>query len=59
MTATGIYMQNFEDFVSQVYQFEDLLFYLFIRNIILNKGDIMNTPKIKMEKEIRAHLFEK
>lgn len=47
MTATGVFMQTFEDFLCQLYQFEDLLFYLFVRSIIVNEIRTLNQTKGK------------
>lgn len=48
-------MQNFEDFLSQIYQFEDLLFYLFVRNIITGNSHKRQTS----EKESKTISLEK
>jgi hypothetical protein len=48
-------MQNFEDFLSQIYQFEDLLFYLFVRNIITGNSHKRQTS----EKEPKTISLEK
>lgn len=37
MTCCGYFLQGFEDFLCEIYQFEELLYYLFIRSIIIGE----------------------
>ncbi len=37
LTITGMFLQTFEDFLCQIYQFEQLQFYLFIRSVVLTQ----------------------